>query len=125
MWELFEGYRKETKTNPRKRMVFVGKDGIKDYEELEVPLTLEGFRLYCYDRVGVVHHYFQNTDNMYDDFWGVCSRIKETVRQDQIAGGMVGQYNASITQRLNGLVDKTEVDVKTEPRVFNINPDSE
>jgi hypothetical protein len=31
------------------------------------------------------------------------------IRQDQIEGGMVGQYNPSITQRLNGLTEKTDV----------------
>jgi hypothetical protein len=30
------------------------------------------------------------------------------IRNDQIDGGMVGQYNPSITQRLNGLVEKTD-----------------
>jgi hypothetical protein len=33
---------------------------------------------------------------------------------------MVGQYNPSITQRLNGLADKKEIDDKREPRVFKI-----
>jgi hypothetical protein len=33
---------------------------------------------------------------------------------------MVGQYNASITQRLNGLKDQSEIELKKEPRVFNI-----
>jgi len=32
------------------------------------------------------------------------------IRQDQISGGMVGQYNPSITQRLNGLVEKSQVE---------------
>jgi hypothetical protein len=33
---------------------------------------------------------------------------------------MVGQYNPSITQRLNGLKESQEVEIKQEPRVFNI-----
>ncbi len=39
----------------------------------------------------------------------ICSRIKRAIRQDQIEGGMVGQFNPSITQRLNGLTEKTDV----------------
>jgi hypothetical protein len=31
------------------------------------------------------------------------------IRQDQIEGGMVGQFNPSITQRLNSLTEKTDV----------------
>ena len=35
--------------------------------------------------------------------------IKKAIRRDQIEGGMVGQYNPSITQRLNNLTEKTDV----------------
>ena len=39
----------------------------------------------------------------------------DEIRQDQIEGGMSGIYNPSITQRLNGLTDKSEVMVKEQP----------
>jgi len=120
MWELFEQYRAKTKSNPRKKMVFVGKDGNKDYELLETPLTFEGFYNYCYDTIGCIDQYFENRDNRYADYVAICSRIKREIREDQITGGMVGQYNPSITQRLNGLVDKKEIDDKREPRVFKL-----
>ena len=35
--------------------------------------------------------------------------IEDEIRTDQIEGGMVGQFNPSITQRLNGLTEKTDV----------------
>lgn len=122
LWEHFDAYRKQTKSNPRKKMVFVGKDGNKDYELLETPLTMEGFENWCADNEisQDLGHYFANSDNRYEQYCTICSRIKRSIRQDQIEGGMVGQYNASITQRLNSLVDKQEQSVKTEPRVFNI-----
>ena len=111
MWEYFEAYAKETKSKPRKKMVFVGKDGKKDYELLEPPLTLEGFELYCFknDIISDLSKYFANTDNNYAEYCAICSYIRKTIRQDQIEGGMVGQYNPSITQRLNGLTDKSEI----------------
>ena len=65
-------------------------------------------------------HYFSNLNDGYTIFLGICSRIKANIRQDQIEGGMASIYNSSITQRLNGLTDKSEVSVKSEPRVFNI-----
>lgn len=122
LWEHFDAYRKQTKSNPRKKMVFVGKDGNKDYELLETPLTMEGFENWCANNeiAQDLGHYFENRDNRYSEYVAICSRIKRSIRQDQIEGGMVGQYNASITQRLNSLVDKQEQSVKTEPRVFNI-----
>jgi hypothetical protein len=113
MWELFEAYRKDVKDNPRVRHVFVGKDGNSDFERLERPLTMEGFKCYVWNVEGfTVEQYFTNQDGAYTEYLGICTRIKETIRQDQIEGGMVGQYNPSITQRLNGLSDKQQVETK-------------
>jgi hypothetical protein len=108
MWELFEAYRKEIKDNPRFVYDYVGRDGTEVQKRLERPLTIEGFKNYCYEVVGCVHQYLVNQDGLYDDYMTICSRIKEQIRQDQIEGGMVGQYNPSITQRLNNLTDKQE-----------------
>jgi hypothetical protein len=115
MWELFEAYVKKAKSTPRKKHVFVGKDGTSDYELLEVPLTFEGFKNYCRIYIGEVEQYFTNQDSLYTEYIGICRAIKDHIRQDQIEGGMVGQYNPSITQRLNGLTDKSEVMVKEQP----------
>lgn len=114
MWELFTAYKKEVKDNPRFVFDYVGRDGQQVKKPLERPLTFEGFKNYCYNVIGCVNQYFVNQDSLYDDYITICSRIKEEIRQDQIEGGMVGQYNPSITQRLNGLVDKKENDVKGE-----------
>jgi hypothetical protein len=119
MWELFEEYRTYVKSTPRKKHVFVGKDGNSDYEMLERPLTLEGFECYLYDRgvIADLGHYFANTDNRYDDYRTICHAIKKAIRTDQIEGGMVGQYNPSITQRLNGLREQTE-NINIEQPIF-------
>ena len=109
MWELFEAYRTEVKKNPRLKHTFVGKDGKSEYEELERPLTLEGFEVYCYNVIGCVEQYFKNQDGLYVDYIPICTHIRKIIREDQISGGMVGQYNASITQRLNNLKESTDV----------------
>ena len=108
MWELFDAYRKEVKDNPRFVYDFVGRDGTQVMKPLERPLTVEGFRNYARRNVGCVEHYFANTDDAYNEYRTICRTITEEIRQDQIEGGMVGQYNPSITQRLNGLTEKTE-----------------
>lgn len=116
MWEYFEAYRSQVKSNPRTKTVFPGKDAIPQREPLERPLTLEGFENWCAD-AGIIEdlsNYFANTKGNYSDYSTICSRIKRVIRQDQIEGGMVGQYNASITQRLNSLVDKQENQVFIE-----------
>ena len=114
MWELFEAYRKEVKDNPRTITDFYGKDGEARIKPLERPLTLDGFENYV-SELGIISdlsQYFANTEQRYTDYQTICSRIRKTIRQDQIEGGMVGQYNPSITQRLNGLTDKQELKIE-------------
>ena len=115
MWELFISYQKQTKANPRYKTQFVGREGDMVKEPLERPLTMEGFKNYCYDIVGVVEQYFKNQDGFYTEYIPICIRVREAIRQDQIEGGMVGQYNPSITQRLNGLVERQETTIKEQP----------
>jgi hypothetical protein len=66
----------------------------------------------------MVKQYFLNKDGLYDDFVTICSHIREEIRADQITGGLLGKYNPSITQRLNGLTDKQEIEVKAEQPLF-------
>ena len=91
------------------KVQYVGKEGQRMSDDLKLPYTMEGFEVFCYNNYGTVEHYFRNTNESYNDFCGICSHIKKEIRQDQIEGGMVGQYNPSITQRLNNLVERTDV----------------
>ena len=109
MWELFEEYVSNLKPRYINKALQSGKV-VK--EEMRVPLTLEGFYNYCARNIGCAKQYFTNQDNLYTEYISICSRIKDEIRQDQIEGGMVGQYNPSITQRLNGLTEKQEVEHK-------------
>jgi hypothetical protein len=115
---LFERYKADVKANPRIKSVFGGKEFEERAEPLERPLTLEGFELFCYNEIGCVEDYFKNTDKRYNEFTPICTRIRKAIRQDQIEGGMVGQYNPSITQRLNGLTEKVESTIITEQPLF-------
>jgi hypothetical protein len=112
MWQLFEAYRDEVKSNPRKVIDFYGKDGEERIKPLERPLTIEGFRNFARKTIGCVNDYFANKDDRYTEYATICRAITEEIRQDQIEGGMVGQYNPSITQRLNGLTEKKQLEHK-------------
>jgi hypothetical protein len=113
MWEYFEAYAIETKQNPRYKVEYVGKEGERVKTPLERPLTIEGFELWMAKNEIIMDlsQYFANTEGRYTEYQTICSRIRKAVRNDQIEGGMVGQYNASITQRLNGLKEQTETDI--------------
>ena len=122
MWELFQAYQKEVKENPRVIYDFVGRDGNEVAKRLEVPLTMEGFKEFCYDKIGCIEQYFKNQDKGYDEYLPICSRIRTVIRRDQIEGGMVGQYNPSITQRLNNLKEQTESTVSQNIQILNVDP---
>ena len=124
LWEHFCNYRNLIKATPIIVVDFVGSKGQRDERPKERPLTIEGFENYLEDMnvIGQLSHYFANTDNKYSDYLTICLRIKRSVRQDQIEGGMAGIYNPSITQRLNGLVEKTQTDLNANVNILNIDP---
>jgi hypothetical protein len=97
------------------KVQYVGKDGDRVTDPLKLPYTIDGFEVWCKNNYGFVHQYFDNKENFYNDFVTICSYIKKEIRNNQITGGLLGSYNPSITQRLNGLTDKSEVTVKEQP----------
>ena len=121
LWEYFELYKKDTKSKPFKVKDWVGKDAIDVYREKERPLTIEGLECWLFEKgiISDLSQYFANTEQRYTDYQTICHAIKKAVRQDQIEGGMAGMYNPSITQRLNGLVEKTQTDINVTKFEFD------
>lgn len=116
--EYFLSYEKEVKNNPFLVKDWVGKDGDQVYREKEKPLTIEGFECWLADNdiIQDLGDYLSNKDNRYEEYATICSYIKKKTRKDQIEGGMAGIFNPSITQRLNGLAEKSEVtEIKEQP----------
>jgi hypothetical protein len=111
MWELFEAYRKQAKEEPFLEHDFVGKDGDSVHRKKERCLSMEGFECYVMDHTPITYpdltEYFEGKNESYKAYFPICSRIRRVIRRDQVEGGMAGIYNPSITQRLNGLVEKT------------------
>ncbi len=120
LYELFLRYKEDVKANPRIKSVFGGKEFEERAEPLERPLTMEGFEIFCWNIVGEVEDYFLNRDKRYSEYTAICSHIRKEIRRDQIEGGMVGQYNPSITQRLNNLKEQVE-QTNIEQPLFNLN----
>ena len=121
-YPLFEKYEKLVKNNP----ILVHDYKWKDVESVlikkEKPLTLEWYICFVEDEKGIsVEHYFYNQDKAYWDYLGVCNRIRFKIKNDQINWGMTGIYNSSITQRLNGLLDKQESTNNNTNTNLNIN----
>lgn len=123
----WQEYKKDLKKQAKEwlRVQYVGKDGDRVEDPQKVPMTLEGFKRFCRENYGETQQYFENKDSLYNDFVAICSRIREEIREDQIIGGLLGFYNPSITQRLNGLVDKKEQNIISEQPLFPENKKSE
>lgn len=115
LWELYVGYKKETKSNPILKHVFVGKDGQSTYEQREKPLTMVGFENYVCEHTDIsypnLQAYFSNKEDAYSDYLSISSRIKADIKRDQIEGGMAMVYSQSITARLNNLTERTSTEI--------------
>lgn len=105
MYELFEEYKVSLK--PREIQKATPKGVVSEFHM--PPLTMSGFRTFCHKKGITIVHYFSNTLDAYKDYRTICTHIEDEIRTDQIEGGMVGQFNPSITQRLNNLTERTDV----------------
>ncbi len=123
LMEYFNRYKKDTKENPRIVYEYHGKDGEQRLKPLERPLTHEGFLNWCWAvEKHDINAYYYNLNNDYAEYLSTITRIKELIRQDQIEGGQVGQYNPNLTARYNGLKETTENTNNTNITLLNIDP---
>lgn len=122
LYAMFEQYKTWADTHPIKIEDYVGKNAKRVFREKPRAYTMEGFENFVANIDGMpqeLEQYFSNREERYNDFVAICSRIRREIRQNQIEGGMAGVYNPSITQRLNGLVEKTESKVTVEQPLFD------
>jgi hypothetical protein len=127
LWELFVSYERSVKDNPRYKVEYVGKDGERVETPLERPLTMEGFECFVMENTRITYpdltEYFEGKNESYADYFPISARILRKIRHDQIEGGMVGQFNASITARLNNLKEATEnTNINHNVNIINIDP---
>lgn len=123
LYELFEKYKLNLKeqANEWTEWQYVGKDGNRVEDALKVPMTMEGFRRFGHLNNVTVKDYFDNRAEAYNNYSTICTRIRDEIRENQIIGGLLGKYNPSITQRLNGLKEQTE-NTNTNVSILNIDP---
>ena len=107
LYEIFESYIKDCKSRTRR----IPKATVKGvvYEDHIPPLTIDGFKTYCNKNGNDINRYWYNIDNGHSEYVTIVTRIKEEIRNDQIEGAIVGQYNNNIVARLNGLKENSDV----------------
>lgn len=123
MWDWFCEYVQWCKDNPRIKIEYVGKDGDRVETPLERPLTIEGFKILCYEKGCDIQRYWNNVEGAYDEYVTIIMRIRDIIRENQISGGMVGIYNSNLTARINNLKESTEnINTNTNISILNIDP---
>lgn len=124
MWELFQQYKKEINTNPFKTKDWVGKDANEIKREHMKVMTMEGFECFVMDNTKITYpdltEYFEGKNESYANYFPICSRVRREIRRDQLEKGLSGLANPSITQRLNGLVDRKETEIKGGLNIPNL-----
>ena len=121
LWELFLGYKKEVKDNPKLVQEYVGKDAEMVYREKERPLIMVGFECYVMDHTEITYpdltEYFEGKNESYKDYFPISSRIRREISNDLLDGGLVMIYSQNLTARLENLVDKKEVNDITPKKI--------
>src|SRR6056297_2995496 len=67
----------------------------------ERPYTIQGLCVY----LGIVHSTLANYEEYSKDFLAVITHVKDKIRENQLSGSIVGNYNSNIAARINGLTD--------------------
>lgn len=116
--------------NPRMRAELVKHQGVAEQYDVPIgrPYTMDGLCNY----LGVTGSYFRGAKANLDvkiakklatpaeeELREAITWLEDVTRNDQIEGGLVGQYNANLVSRLNGLADNVNSNV-TGPAVLAI-----
>lgn len=89
---------------------WVGKDGLEVELQKRIPYTITGLCMF----LGVSSKYFNDFKKSQTylsdpEFTEVYTRIEDIIKTQQIEGAMLGYYNPSLTARLNGITEKTDI----------------
>lgn len=99
--------------HPIKKMDFKGKDATKVHYELARPYTIQGLCIYC----NIASKTFYNYE-VQDEYIQIVTHIRQIIYSQKFEGAAVGIFNPNIIARDLGLVEKKELDIKTEQPLF-------
>lgn len=107
----FENYKAFVDANPFE--IVTEFKGERSVRYVPHPYTLCGFMVFI-DSGREWKDFARYNKERGEDFCALITHIETEVREQQVCGGMAGQYNANLTARLNGLTDKKDVTSKGE-----------
>ena len=115
LWNLFLDYEKNLP------IIEVPQSHVKlgvVYLPIKAPMTMEGFKDFCYDKVGVIKHYIDNTDENYSEYCTIITRIKERIFNNNMSKAAAGMYKENLIARQLGMTEKTQTDLKVDQPLF-------
>jgi hypothetical protein len=118
-WEVAVNYFKATDGAPWLKKDYKGKDALEVDIPTQSPYLWSGFDDFCLEssicssakdyRTAMRNPDYQG--GTYADFSEVVHAVDEIMKRQKISGAIVGQFNANIVARLEGLAEKTENEV--------------
>jgi hypothetical protein len=110
LWEAASEYFEATDKRKWIKKDWVGKDANEVERECDTPYTLSGMCLY-FDCSRQWWNEFK--DAKHSDFFEVIARIENIMNTQKFEGAAVGAFNANIISRDLGLIDRQDIDHKT------------
>jgi hypothetical protein len=103
------------------KVQYVGKDGIRVEDYPPMPYDLSGFVSWYYNKYNrSIHHYFEQTSIYEEEFWGIVTHIKNERDASIKTGTLLGFYNASMGNRIVGLKEQSQTELKGTLNIPNI-----
>lgn len=121
---IYEKYKKYVLDNPRFINQLNQRTGQVVAIPMKTPMTIDGFQVFVKNTTGLTSKdYFDNDGGAYDEFSPITTHIRQEIRADQVAGALVGQYNANLTARLNSIKEQSEnTNINHNVQLLTIDP---
>jgi hypothetical protein len=101
---LFNDYFKEITSKPRyQKIASYGK--LMDLE-LDRPPTLLGFYRYGSKRGYSLNHYFNNSNEAYNEYFVLCNTIKNTIHSELLEMALLGLIKENLASKLLGYTNE-------------------
>lgn len=116
LYEYFEQYAEECKSNPKKENFWSSREGKQKSVDREIPLTWDGFEIWLRKNkiIAKLDDYISNKDNRYDEYAAIIRAIDREIRHDKMNGAYAGIYQHNIVALDLGLRQKADIDHTTK-----------
>ena len=107
LWQLFERYEKSLGT------LLIPQSHVKlgiVHLDIKEPMTFEGFECWLADNdiIQDLGHYAANTDESYDGYRTIITRIRKSIYSHNFNRAAVGLYKENLIARQLGMADKVQ-----------------